>query len=398
MTQIIILLARFRLVAFQCADPPRSHDLPAISDVAEIGPFIRHILSYREIIATSYQDEYVQGEKPTLFPCLRPRYSHDMQSSTREHKDHKDHKDHKKHKEKREKKYVNEDAECDALPLSFLFVVNEFTINEDVDQGGWPPEGDRYGNTIPPHFTRGYGKESVGKVWRYYDGQIELAPGYWWYRPEPHQDGGICPVGGTEPMAEHGIYSVFNCWRLLPCIWTDVDVSVVSMANTDQTMFHALHFQHDKQVTRILHGRYRWAAGRGADWIPDLIPKQYGPVEEDAPPSAGLGGYFGVIIALMALAMAPDGTDRVFRDRLWHNNRWARGSRERGASQSPFISTPRLSSICEANTCVDPHPLHPPRGVLVQICYDEIENFHGSNRDSLEAFETTGVAIKDSKK
>lgn len=230
-----------------------------------------------------------------------------------------------------------QDRATSSIPLSFLFVVNEFQLFDD--QNGNAPEADRFGNPVPPTNPAAYGEERVGSVWRYENGVISPADRYVWYRPEPGSEGTIAfpyeqqyddGSGGSgwayDQMEVHSTFSVFNCWRFLPCIWTEADSSVEEMGLDYK--WQQLEFEHDAReigVTR-LQGSERHVAGKSPSWIPALLPETYAVPSGSWPQSNGLGGPLGIIIALIALSRRPGHTDDAFRDGLWRNGRWTGGS------------------------------------------------------------------------
>lgn len=64
---------------------------------------------------------------------------------------------------------------------SFLFVINEFIVNYEPLQGQDRPLTDSWLNIIPPQDAAAYTGELVGTVFRYQDGHVSPAQGYFWY-------------------------------------------------------------------------------------------------------------------------------------------------------------------------------------------------------------------------
>ncbi|KDN67824.1 hypothetical protein CSUB01_04770 [Colletotrichum sublineola] len=270
-----------------------------------------------------------------------------------------------------------------ALPssyFSFLFVVNELQIVED----GVPPAADIYGNPLPPSTPRGYGQETIGRVWRYRDGVVSLAEGFFWYRPEPGSPGVICAANKfpfLQRTVQHSTFSVFNCWRFLPCLYTDIDVTTVGGMGVDNKLSHLEFYQDhgDSGVTRIRAsgGSQRHVVGGRPSWIPALLPETYAAPSSHAQQSTGLGGCLPIIIGLLALTKKPGHTDDVFRNGEWNENRF-RGGRSSRAGELALRQ---------------PEPTGPVRGVLVQVCCDSLNP--DSTIDAITDFEDRGKAIRD---
>jgi len=213
-------------------------------------------------------------------------------------------------------------------PLAFLFVVNEFQFNEH----GEAPSADLWGSTVPPRWPVGYGEERPGTVFRFKNGEVRPARGYSWHRAEPGRMGfiGRDEDDGPAEMERHSTTSVFNCWRFLPCIWTNTDSSITPMDTINHKWF-PLAFHNVGGVTRIqVGGRDRTVAGRSPQWMPHVIPKSFA-THSSAPSSQGLGGPLGVIIGLMALSHR--NTDHPFMNQCWSDYQWS-GVRDPGAGES----------------------------------------------------------------
>ncbi|KAI3541741.1 hypothetical protein CABS03_14548 [Colletotrichum abscissum] len=189
--------------------------------------------------------------------------------------------------------------------------------------------------------------------------------------------GAICSqlLGAEEPTAlqEYKTYSVFNCWRFLPCLVTNVDISAVDEPYPGG--FHSIAFEKPDQtapgVTRIVSpgGPQRHVSGTQPSWIPHLLPHTFATPDSSAPRSIGLGGDLPIILALLALMKRPGDTERVFWDGLWNRN----GFHERRSSRA------------------DPDPTGSPRGVMVQICCDSCND--NSTTEMIEGFEARCCVI-----
>jgi len=218
-------------------------------------------------------------------------------------------------------------------------VVNELSIPD----GGCV--ADLCGNIWPPGLARNYGLETVGPVFRFKDGEVKVAEGYTWYRENPHEEGAIFepqryydqgqPIV-RQPMQTFSVHSVFNCWRLLPCVWTDADASVVNITQGVNHRWMPLSFQHEGNVTRIAEGGTRVVAGKDPAWMPDIIPDTLKALRTSSA-SGGLGGPLGIIIGLLALTCQEGETSRVFNERKWHRYEW-HGRRHRDAGKSSHLA------------------------------------------------------------
>ncbi|KAK1980191.1 hypothetical protein LZ30DRAFT_771669 [Colletotrichum cereale] len=309
---------------------------------------------------------------------LKPRSSGHKHSRKSEKRD----KDHKPRDT-----YIKQERALPSSHFSFLFVVNELQI---VEENGVPPTADTYGNPLPPRTCRGYGQETVGRVWRYRDGVVSLAEGFYWCRPEPGSPGVICavadyideqgqPFSVLEQTVEHSTFSVFNCWRFLPCLHTNVDVTTVAEMGVDNKLSHLEFYEDhtDPGVTRIgaSGGSQRHVVGGRPSWIPALLPETYAAPGSHTQQSTGLGGCLPIIIGLLALTKKPGHTDDVFWNGEWNGNRFRGGRSSRAASLA------------------EPEATGPVRGVLVQVCCDSSNS--DSTIDAITDFEERGKAIRD---
>ncbi|KAH6692532.1 hypothetical protein F5X68DRAFT_250771 [Plectosphaerella plurivora] len=265
--------------------------------------------------------------------------------------------------------------------FSFIFAIVELSIFDDFSSQNL----DAWGNPQPPRSLDCYdtANERPAGVWRYCDGTVEpIGDRYTWIRPDPLQAGGILPLSSTEvpaPLEVYETFSVFNCWRFLPCLYTATDSSVVDVASSMDYRWVQLAFDRagpgsytgenpPRLVTRIGLGQRHIEAANPA-WMPELISRSYAATTATGPVSYGLGGYIGVILGLMALSQKPKRVERVFQ--RWKGGHWEPGLREAAA---------------------DPHPAGPPRGVLVQVCLDD-EYPEASTHEDIRHFESYGVMV-----
>ncbi|KAI1313240.1 hypothetical protein F5Y03DRAFT_159915 [Xylaria venustula] len=270
-------------------------------------------------------------------------------------------------------------------PVSFLFVVNELLLNPNT-----PPNVDQWGTVMPPFDPQSYASEAPGRVFRYRDGEITEARGYYWEREcmdleSPHKcPGSIYLTGGVVPpweMTRYSQYTVFHCWRPLPCVYMEDDPLCTLIAPRggvprrgwcgESRPLYRLSFE-TPDMTGISHitagGTSQITAGRNPSWIPSLVPEMFRNEDPCAPVSRGLGGLLPVIVAQMALTQPRGQTDRPFIERWWHRRHWRRPN---------------------AGTTVT-HPFD-IRAVIVHVALDEIENPEGSTKETLENFEAGSV-------
>ncbi|KAI0968739.1 hypothetical protein F4678DRAFT_481935 [Xylaria arbuscula] len=272
-------------------------------------------------------------------------------------------------------------------PLSFLFVVNELLFNLNTT-----PNVDQWGTVMPPFDPHSYASESPGRVFRYHDGEVTEARDYYWERQcmdlaSPDKcPGSIYLHGGSTPpweLTRFSQYTVFHCWRPLPCVYMEDDPLCTLIAPYrgepwqrwygEARPLYRLSFE-PPDITGISHitaggeSASQVVAGRNPSWIPSLVPEMFRNEDPNAPPSRGLGGLLPVLIAQMALTQPRGQTDRPFLERWWHQRHW-RG-RNRGTTMS--------------------HPLD-IRAVIVHVALDEMDNPEGSTKESLENFEAASV-------
>ncbi|KAI1355872.1 hypothetical protein F5Y01DRAFT_301480 [Xylaria sp. FL0043] len=305
------------------------------------------------------------------------------QSSHSERQDSKSHKPDKP---------TSRSTKCPATPpLSFLFVVNEIHIDPHS-----PPNVDQWGTVMPPFDPGSYVGETAGAVFRYRDGEVEAARGYYWERdnnsgidPDTRlrHAGGIYLRSGSNPrrsggggadeqpweLSKYAQFTVFHCWRPLPCVYMEEDP--LRRAYGEGRPLTLMSFE-DPDITGITHvaagGTSTVVAGRRPSWMPSLVPEMFRNTDPYAPSSRGLGGLLPVVIAQMALTQPRGQTDRPFMARWWHRGYWRR---------------PDLESTVS-------HPMD-IRAVMVHVALDEIENREGSTRESLENFEA-GAVVRES--
>ncbi|KAL2019013.1 hypothetical protein VTK56DRAFT_10178 [Thermocarpiscus australiensis] len=248
--------------------------------------------------------------------------------------------------------------------FSFLFVVNELQF--DLDGRALT---DQWGNTVPPLKAEAYNGEIVGTVFRYENGVISPAAGYTWHRPAMGHRGCIVRVNQAGVIdgfpAHYSTQTIFACSPLLPVIVTHEDASLGysffrRFCACDQrfdephcTTWFQLHFEHQNGVSFVnsYGSGYTYVAGKDASWIPSLVPSAYQNTGASSPPSEGLSGELPIILALMGFHSRAGRASDVFSNQKWHLGQW------RGSSRAPTHL---------------PKPGESPRGLLVQVCADNL--------------------------
>ncbi|KAK4185903.1 hypothetical protein QBC35DRAFT_516632 [Podospora australis] len=254
---------------------------------------------------------------------------------------------------------------------SFLFVVNEFSVNYEPPVQGMPALTDQWANPMPPTDAGAYGDEQVGHVFRYRSGVITPAVGYQWYRPALNDEGCIVRVDQAGNITGYPVFhnaqSIFTCSSHLPVIVGEGDASLgqsfmrrlcrcdAISENTPGFAWCILHFTENELlpgvslVTANGHGRPN-VVGSAPSWVPFLVPGVYQNTRATTE-SAGLAGRVAILIGLMALHSRPGRASDVFNNGKWQGHEW----RDPG----PFRA---------------PRPDENPRGLLVYVCYDNLIN------------------------
>ena len=277
---------------------------------------------------------------------------------------------------------------------------------------------DQWGNPLPPTDPIGYGPETPGDVFRYSDGSVSIAEGYSWGRPGSGQPGYIYSIVHGTPD-HYKTQTVFACSPLLPLIVTGTDPSVNmtyfrSVSNYDISAladvgddgstsgWSMLHFRHPPEVelravsqAALGSSGRLYVVGRAPSWIPSLVPDQFSNTrrEHNIPQSVGLSGELPLVIALMAFW--DDKNNRpgdVFRRGLWQDRRW--NSRHPAAGCERFYHSCCYHRVPLAHSKVDPDPEDSPRGLLVQVCLDNLENPETSTPELLRGLEWYAVLVQ----
>ena len=205
---------------------------------------------------------------------------------------------------------------------SFLFVVNELPVNEDMF-----PRADENGRWLPPMSRAGFSPQIPGTMFRWREGSITSASanGYQWYN-------GNGWVQGNIPLTLYRTTSMFWCNEWTQFLTTDGDVSTRDMGSSPipQNRWYPLTFDHDGTLSRVGEAfEDQYLAGTGARWMGQLGLSSHDP--HDAPQSTGLAGNLATVIGLVAFSCRAANLDAVLlNDRAWRHYDWRGHNREHG--------------------------------------------------------------------
>lgn len=225
--------------------------------------------------------------------------------------------------------------------VDFLFAITQLQVN-DCTATGIGLRRDVWGNFIPPLDPEGYGPEVKDHiVYRYKDGDVRGANDYCYDRDE-NGDLNFYKIGqaSNPPDVEapscftFRSTTLFNCGNLLPVLIAGTDVLNHGMLHDGAEVsnsWKSLRLAVSRGIYRVsTHHEFYNVGPHMASWIPSIVPLEYQNRTTDGPyeRSLGLGGDFGIIIGLMALAQAPHNIGDAFgRLKLWKNYTWA-GTRD----------------------------------------------------------------------
>lgn len=153
---------------------------------------------------------------------------------------------------------------------SFLFVVNELPINDDISSNGRQPRVDDYGRWLPPIYSNGFWAQQPGRVYRWTDGNITPATGYY------YNGGGWTP--NNYPLTEHRTTTMFFCNRWTGHLTANGDASIRDIYNPmdPNSKWWPLTFRWDGTLSRVEEvGDQLYLAGSGARWISQLGLSNY---------------------------------------------------------------------------------------------------------------------------
>lgn len=234
------------------------------------------------------------------------------------------------------------------------------------------PITDQWLNYMPPTDPSAYRSEYVGRVFRYRQGLVSVAPGYEWLRA-----GGRGSMGGEGRIVQVNSYggvewmplvyktqSVFACSAHLPVIVLQSDASMGSCQRTpypcrcqpssdDHYCWNLLHFTHMDEANGVSYATANcegrtYVAGRSPSWMPALVPRVFENTvpSSSTPRSQGLAGELPLVIALMAFHSHPGGASEVFNRGMWDRKRW------RGPDRTPVGC--KMFTLVERYMMADP--------------------------------------------
>jgi hypothetical protein len=215
--------------------------------------------------------------------------------------------------------------------------VNGLRTNDDPDVSGSVLAKQVNGRWRPPEVVNGFFPPDSGFVYRWKDGVVTNAEGYYWY-PQPqgnYANGTIYNENHSTPADYYRAATVFYCNRFDLFFTAQGDASTRNIETAEPEFgWQPLTFHHDGRISRVTHaGDQEHLAVRAADWINQLLPNNYRRDSEAGITSGGLGGLLPILIALIAFSC--DSRDSLHKalihDRAWRGNRWVRHSRPSGS-------------------------------------------------------------------
>lgn len=222
----------------------------------------------------------------------------------------------------------------------FLFSVTELSYSYN-----YTPYYDHLNNQLPPRSPLEFGPKAPGKVFRYNNGDISEATGFFpgvpYYSPDDESwrpstigyytdrvlgaDGEVVRLAERTwiPQECYSTVTMYNCGPFAPCLFKHGDAS-----NSEDPLsssfgdFRMMHFILEGGVSRAsTNGGLRKVAGNSPTWIGSLVPETYND-RKTGQVSTGLGGELPLVIGLMALAQDVGRCDRAFTEPKWTRNRW----------------------------------------------------------------------------
>ncbi|RDW88268.1 hypothetical protein BP6252_00300 [Coleophoma cylindrospora] len=223
------------------------------------------------------------------------------------------------------------------LHTSFLFIVNELETNDNPEDTGSVAPRIVNGRWMPPNQAQGFHRPVVGDVYRWENGVISGAEGYFWSEePQVDQVHGYFAQGKIirsnfpahkQPKYYRGL-TVFYCNDMDKFYAACDDVSTRSIEtyyDPVQYGWHPLSFTHctRENISYALQAGDRdTVIARHASWIGQVIPEAYRP-HDSGPDEGGLSGYLPLIVALVAFSCTSNNLSHVLlQDQCWRNYTW----------------------------------------------------------------------------
>ncbi|RDL40959.1 uncharacterized protein BP5553_00938 [Venustampulla echinocandica] len=260
-------------------------------------------------------------------------------------------------------------------PVSFLFIVNELPTNNDPEIEGSIPLRHQHGRWLPPDNHLGFLTQKPGYVYRWNNGDVSLAQGYYW---RDDRVGNPVIANGTIYKYEGGDIwpqyyrgaTVFYGGSFFQFFTAQGDVGTRDICTSSpEAGWHYLKFHHENRISRVDHDApEEHLIVRSAGWIPDLLPEAYRSQSTRAVNQGGLGGLLSIVVALVAFSCIDKNELHyaLINDRAWRGHRWVPHGRESGRTKG--------------------------RGVVATIYLDP-ENTEGSTRDSINNIEQGNTPI-----
>jgi hypothetical protein len=190
-------------------------------------------------------------------------------------------------------------------PTSFLFVVNELSVNDEPYRGGRAPRSDAMGHWLPPIHSAGFGTQRPGYMFRWSDGTITdiSHTGYQWYNGE----GWYTNYANVSTLLAHyETTSLFWCNDFTQFLMLESDATREDMETADppHNQWFPLTFLNMGRVSRVAAAMSdQYLAGNSAWWIQRLGLEAYRSLERDTIVAAsGLGGRLATVFALVAFS------------------------------------------------------------------------------------------------
>lgn len=216
-------------------------------------------------------------------------------------------------------------------PPTFLFAVNELSINEDPGDGGVAPRFNENRMWIPPIYRNGFGVQTPGALYRWTDGIITGADDCQFHAKSWSER------ETSTPLTLYDATSMFWAGNFTQFMSTPGDASTRDMANEEFSSasyrWWPLTFRHEETLSRIeITGGETFLAGSGSvtSWIKNLGLHAYISHRHETR-AEGLAGRITMIIALVAFSCQFKDLEKILLvDRAWHLNKWRRHGRTDG--------------------------------------------------------------------